>query len=154
MARMSPEEKLARRINRKLEAFKCLRPHKCRNAVAGKLQLLRRMEESDSCGKCFCVTCGLRAHYKHLEGGHFISRSYHAVMLEETNIAPQCNSCNQHKHGNIAKYLPWMIETYGQEEVDRLESIKNGEGEKDRLVLATMYIELLDRISEEKKRIN
>lgn len=64
------------------------------NKVAVRLQLLRRLEESDGAGYCTCITCGVRKHYKEMQGGHFIERGRMATRLEPLNIFSQCPGCN------------------------------------------------------------
>ena len=39
-------------------------------------QKLVRLKAADKHGFCRCVTCGKRQHWKELQGGHFISRTY------------------------------------------------------------------------------
>jgi hypothetical protein len=95
------------------------------NDAAALLQKLVRMKAADSYGMAECVTCGVRKHWKELQGGHFISRVKTAHKLLEENIHPQCQRCNGPLRGNPIPYSLYMIDTYGREFVDELERTKN-----------------------------
>ena len=79
-----------------------------------------RLSYADKNGNCTCVTCGSVKPYKEIHAGHFIPKRNNAVMFEETNVHPQCPYCNLYMHGQGAKYYKFMLEKYGQEEIDRL----------------------------------
>ena len=79
-----------------------------------------RLRDADDNGCCRCVTCGKPFHYKAIHAGHFIPKRNNAVMFEETNVSCQCVYCNMFMHGQGAKYYKFMLEKYGQEEIDRL----------------------------------
>ena len=85
-------------------------------------QLHARLSHADDNGYCVCVSCGVKRHYKEMDGGHFIPKgasSYWA--LESENIHPQCKGCNAFgmRHGSAAQsYTTWMIDYYGREFVD------------------------------------
>lgn len=67
-----------------------------------------------------CVTCGVKRHWKEMQGGHFISRRYTAHKLLEENIHPQCPACNGPRGGNYPAYTLYMVDMYGREFVDEL----------------------------------
>ena len=58
--------------------------------------------------------------------GHFIASRCAAIVLEETNVAPQCSRCNLYGSGEQRKFQIWMDYTFGPDEIDRLQSLKNG----------------------------
>lgn len=87
-------------------------------------QLLARISAADDNGYAACVSCGIKHHYKDMDGGHYIAKgksSYWA--LEPENIHPQDKGCNGFgmKFGNAESlYTLWMIDNYGREFVDHM----------------------------------
>ena len=81
-------------------------------------------------GKCVCVTCGAvckwEGSYNAIDAGHFVDSREASIVFEETNVAPQCKSCNGKKGrgGNPQAYWLWMDHTYGREEIERLMRLK------------------------------
>ena len=94
------------------------------NDTAALLQKAIRMEAASESGMVRCVTCGKWLHYKSAEGGHFLAGRTASVVLEETNIHVQDNYCNQQLNGNQEAYTRYMINHYGQDEIDRLKALK------------------------------
>ena len=88
------------------------------------LQRIVRMKAADENGYAGCVTCGRVLHWKDMDGGHFISRTYTAHKLREENIHPQCKGCNGFRGGEYQAYTLYMIDTYGREFVDELMATK------------------------------
>ena len=76
-------------------------------------------------GYCSCVTCG-RAYPAGGQGciqvGHYINRGYTALMFHPHNVHPQCYVCNCRRSGEPQLYRQWMIDRYGLEHVEYLES--------------------------------
>lgn len=72
-----------------------------------------------------CVTCGRRYMFHELQAGHFLSGRGNSILFEETNCHAQCYGCNVMKHGNLENYYPYMLKTYGEDEIDRLKRLKN-----------------------------
>lgn len=72
-----------------------------------------------------CVTCGRRLPWQELQAGHFIAGRNNAILFEKNAVHSQCYICNCMLHGNIVEYYPFMLERYGQEEVDRLKRLRN-----------------------------
>jgi hypothetical protein len=118
------------------------------NDAAALLQKLVRMKAADTDGIAQCVTCGVRKHWKELQGGHFISRVKTAHKLLEENIHPQCQRCNGPLRGNPIPYSLYMIDTYGREFVDELEMTKNNGIKYCRADLLTKIKELKAEIAE------
>lgn len=88
-------------------------------------QKLVRLEAADNEGYATCFTCGVRRHWKELQGGHFIGRKWLATKLMKENIHPQCPCCNGPLKGNMIQYTLAMIEMYGKEFVEELEILKH-----------------------------
>ncbi len=121
--------------------------------AAKDLQKLRRLECADNRGFCECISCGRKAHYKTMQGGHFISRNHKSTVLNESNIWPQCVSCNQHKHGNLGEYRRRLCEIIGTDGVDLLEASKYKIKQFTREELADMRENYRLRIKREKERL-
>lgn len=75
-----------------------------------------------------CVVCG-----KHVDpnapgakqlmhAGHYISRKYQSLLLDEVNVHAQCKECNgaQNWVGMDPRYTQYMIRKYGPEILDYL----------------------------------
>lgn len=56
-------------------------------------ELIRRKYANQE-GLVKCYTCPKVLHWKHIQCGHFISRSYLATRFVEENTMPQCVGCN------------------------------------------------------------
>lgn len=88
------------------------------------LQRIVRIKAADENGYAACVTCGRVLHWKDMDGGHFISRTYTAHKLNESNIHVQCKGCNGFRGGEYQIYTLYMIDMYGREFVDNLLATK------------------------------
>ena len=92
-------------------------------------QLKRRLEESDDTGYCTCVTCGVVDHYTQMHGGHWIPKgSSSALAFDSKNVHVQCPGCNLFgmKYGSAAQaYTLYMIQKYGEIEVERMLARRN-----------------------------
>jgi len=90
---------------------------------------LRDAKGNDSMGLYgYCCTCNKKL-YIELEGkknigaqaGHYIPRGIKNIKFDERNVHLQCGlSCNKFGGGKPFDYELFIIEKYGQEEVDRL----------------------------------
>lgn len=58
-----------------------------------------------------------------MQAGHFIAGRGNSILFLETNVHPQCYICNIRKHGNQLVYYRFMVRTYGEKEVKRLEKL-------------------------------
>ena len=65
-----------------------------------------------------CVTCGKPG----TQAGHF-----HHGKLDFCfeNVHCQCAGCNKYKHGNLAKYASYIVNTYGVGKLEELELWSN-----------------------------
>ena len=106
-------------------ARKAKTPQQLRKQALELLQKLVRVKSADEHGFCTCVTCGCKRTWNDgMQGGHYIpkgSSSYWA--LEEENVHPQCNGCNNFgmRNGDAAqRYTVYMIDMYGRDFVDQM----------------------------------
>lgn len=63
-----------------------------------------RLKDADWKGFNTCYTCGIRKHYKELQAGHYVSRTYLNLRYYEPNLRPQCVTCNIFRKGNMDEY--------------------------------------------------
>lgn len=77
-----------------------------------------------------------------MHAGHFLNKSLGlALYFEENNIHAQCYNCNINLGGNGAEYYRRMVLKYGQDEVDRIFSLKTKVVKLDYDLLNQHYIE-------------
>ena len=117
------------------------------NQAAELTQKLVKLKAADENGYCRCVTCGVVKHWKEMQGGHFISRTWTATKLLEENINVQCGRCNGPLRGNMIQYTIYMIDMYGRDFVEELQDMKGKTKKYSRP-------EILDIIDELKTRVN
>ena len=72
-----------------------------------------------------CVTCGKQDHWKKLQCGHYIPRNHMSTRFSEDNCHTQCAGCNVFKGGAMDEYALFIIRTYGQEHLDKLNQLKH-----------------------------
>lgn len=144
--KLSPEEKAARERERFIERAKAVSLQTYRGKVATIFQRMIRAEagaqhygwypavkngkldESYRCqGECVCITCGTVKPWnvKGMHTGHWIGRVHQSVLFSEDNVATQCDSCNEHRHGAPHEYRIWMLHIRGIEVIERLEQLKH-----------------------------
>ena len=112
---------------------------KVRTEALTAMQLMRRLEESDERGYCYCISCGKRMFYKQAQGGHYIPRRHRATELEKDNINPQCARCNGFLSGNTILYRDNLVKSIGIERVERLENMFRAEqGDEDAMDKLTL----------------
>lgn len=124
---------------------------KLRNEVADLLQKLVRMKAADSNGYVQCVTCPEIKHWKEMHGGHFIERGKASVKLLEENIHPQCPGCNTFRMkyaSTVLIYRRYMVDMYGEDFVQWLESEAKQTRKHTRAELEQMKAEVRARINE------
>ena len=125
--------------------------------AAKLLQKLVRMKAADDNGQCRCVTCGKWAHWKDMQGGHFIARGSKKWKLVEENIHPQCPGCNGFgmKYGNAeAEYTCFMIDTYGRDMVDEMKATRSEVKKYTRTEVADLVSDIKAQIKLHEKRIS
>lgn len=87
------------------------------------------LETTGSPFAAICFTCGKETTNmdRKLSAGHFILDSKHgnSTSFDEHNVHAQCTwFCNRMKHGNLGEYAVHILKKYGQDELDRLQSLK------------------------------
>lgn len=83
-------------------------------------------------GFCVCVTCAkvlpwassTHAAGEGMDTGHFLPSRRASILLEESNVAPQCQGCNKHRGGHLEAFMAWMRAVRGQAVIDRLNELK------------------------------
>lgn len=103
-----------------LFALKKLRLSKLREKAFKYLSIYKRQLGMDGNGYNKCITCGVKSHWKQLQGSHFIHGHSKSTYLEPTNVHPACVRCNLYLSGNLVSYGLFMNRAYGIEEVQRL----------------------------------
>lgn len=85
-----------------------------------------------------CVCCGVVKPIKELQCAHYFSRRYMALRFHEKNCHPNCMHCNVLLNGNYPAYAKFMVNNYGQQEIDRLDMMKNNTVKYDRFFYEQM----------------
>ena len=92
------------------------------------IQKLARIAAAEDNGYAKCVSCGEYSHWKEMDGGHYIAKGHSSFWaLRKENVHPQCKGCNGFgmKYGTAAQqYTLWMVDYYGRDFVDEMESLK------------------------------
>lgn len=113
------------------------RPSKCKKKfikVDPKKELKRYKEKAINAFQTYikyrdnweCIVCGLKVDPKKSEqrklmhAGHFLSRKFSQLLLDEKNCHAQCRNCNgkQDWLGVDPKYLKYILNKYGIEVLD------------------------------------
>ena len=126
------------------------------DAAATTLQKLVRLKAAKENGLVQCVTCDKWAHWKDMQGGHFISRGSKKWKLVEENVHPQCPGCNGFgmKYGNAeAVYTAYMIDMYGRDYVDEMLRTKSEPRKYTRAEVAEMVAEWKEQIKDLEREI-
>jgi len=80
-----------------------------------------RRKFADHNGMVKCVTCETVKYWKELQAGHWIPQAQgDSIRFELSNVNPQCYRCNINLGSNGPEYYKFMLDHYGQEEMDRL----------------------------------
>ncbi|MES2060229.1 MAG: recombination protein NinG [Patescibacteria group bacterium] len=74
-----------------------------------------------------CFLCGKRSVGSGMHAGHFIEDAVGGVALRyhEMNVHAECSFCNLYREGHKEAYEKKMLETYGEEAVQKLKDLKN-----------------------------
>lgn len=148
--------KVAAVYQRMVRAVEASRPEGMTPAVVNGVvsQVFRRV------GECVCVTCGKVGPWKGtsigggvIETGHFIASRRASILFEPSNSHPQCKHCNRHLSGNQSNYELWMQAVYGQDEPDRLRSMKFQTRQFTREELVDMHLEFQARLKAAEERM-
>lgn len=112
------------------------------------------MKAADQDGYAECVSCGVVKHYKEMDGGHFISRSYSFHSLREENIHPQCKGCNRFFTKCHDDYRRYMVDMYGEDFVQWLTDSKWTTTKRTSPDYEDIISELRERIKDQEVRLN
>ena len=126
------------------------------DSAATKLQKLVRLKAANENGLVQCVTCDKWAHWKDMQGGHFIARGSKKWKLVEENVHPQCPGCNGFgmKYGNAeAVYTAYMIDMYGRDFVDEMLRTKSEVKKYSRSEVEDIDADFSAQIKHHEKRV-
>lgn len=123
--------------------------NKARHCCLSSFQQLRRLEEADSRGVVFCISCGRPMKWTEAQGGHYIPRTCVATEMESDNVFPQCLYCNCMLEGNNENYRRRLAGLIGESRVERLENMRDA-WKGDDEALASLSAE--DRLKVSMKR--
>lgn len=129
---------------------------KLSDECATLLQRLVRLKAADDQGYCKCVTCDKILHFSEMQGGHFVGRRIQATKLMEENIHPQCAGCNcfgMKQTHYVLRYRNYMVDMYGADFVDELESKAWTTHKHDRADLEEMKTYLKQEIIDQENRL-
>ena len=84
--------------------------------------IYKRLENASPQGLCRCITCGRAGHWKNFDNGHFILRDKEATRYDPRNAHAQCKNCNRFRSGEQYKHSQYIAKTYGEEELEELET--------------------------------
>ena len=136
------------------EKTRAIGTQKLRGMVARDFQLMIRMEAADDHGMCQCVTCPSIQHYKEMDAGHFIGGRNNAALFCELNCHPQCKTDNGQRHGGKPEvYAQFILETYGQQALDYLNTLRHATVKYYRSDYLEMRAEYRARIKIQKQRL-
>lgn len=116
---------------------------------------IRQVERS--LGYCACITCGKVLRWdsgiKGLHTGHFLASRRNSILLEESNCAPQCSSCNYYRSGAPQEFRLWMRMVRGPEAIERLERLKQASRTFGREEIVDMRIAYAARLAAAEARM-
>ena len=108
-------------------------------------------------GQCVCVTCGKVGAWSSgilgMHCGHFLGSRRNSILLEESNTACQCHSCNFYPTGAPEAFRLWMRIVRGQDAIDRLEKLKLESRQFGREELVDMRIAYAARLAAAEARM-
>jgi len=85
-----------------------------------------RKREIDSEGFGNCISCGKVEHWKNMDAGHYIPKTYGlSIYFEERNVHPQCTGCNRFRRGNLTAYAIALRKRYGENILEELDALKH-----------------------------
>jgi hypothetical protein len=73
-----------------------------------------------------CISCNNHNPADWAGGHYFSAGTYSGLMFDERNVHAQCNTyCNRNLHGNLIEYRKGLVNRFGIEFVEQLESESN-----------------------------
>jgi hypothetical protein len=91
-----------------------------------------RQKYADKDGNVACFTCGKVMHWKQIQNGHFISRSYLATRFHEDNCRPQCVGCNVFGGGKPLDFEENLKKQLSPKYVEELKKLRHSSVKYDR----------------------
>ena len=73
-----------------------------------------RQKYANESGLVECFTCKCVKHWKEMQNGHYIPRSFSSTRYDEKNNHPQCPACNIFGGGKYDVYAVELEKKYGQ----------------------------------------
>lgn len=98
--------------------------HKLEKDLWKHFSLYTRLKYADEFGNVVCYTCGIKKHYKEMQAGHFVKRSYKALKFSEKNVRVQCPRCNMFLDGNQDEFAVRLEQEFGQGILQELHKLK------------------------------
>jgi hypothetical protein len=73
-----------------------------------------------------CISCGAFLKQNGTHASHYFAAGiYYGLIFNETNCHSSCEKCNVFLHGNLLEYRKGLINRYGLEYLEKLESLSN-----------------------------
>jgi hypothetical protein len=79
-----------------------------------------RLRDADENGCAYCITCGVYKPVKMMDNSHFVGRQHQATRFDEMNCHTACKMCNGFEEGRKAEYEHYLVERYGEQDVNLL----------------------------------
>ena len=124
-----------RRATMPATRFKAKKATKSKKKVKTQAQLKKELDQiysiyirqkyADSEGNVECYTCRKIFHWKKIQNGHFISRSYLATRFHENNCRPQCVGDNIFGNGKPLDFEERLKKDLGEEYVEKMKASRH-----------------------------
>ena len=124
-----------RRATSPATGFKAKKGSKSKKKVKTQAQLKKeldtifsiyiRQKYADSEGNVECYTCRKIFHWKKIQNGHFISRSYLATRFHENNCRPQCVGDNIFGNGKPLDFEERLKQELGADLVEKMKASRH-----------------------------
>ena len=109
-----------------------------------------RLRDSEN-GAFKCISCGQWKRFEQADCGHYVNRQHMSLRYSEMNCNAQCRKCNRFQEGNIQGYRKGLIEKYGEDKVELLESMQNQTNKISEFELEQMIIFYTEKVKELQK---
>jgi hypothetical protein len=84
-----------------------------------------RLKHADKNGYVKCYTCSTVRHWKEMQNGHFVSRTYLITRFNENNCRPQCVGCNMFHHGKPLDFEENLKKELGNGAVESMKELRH-----------------------------
>ena len=154
MTRLTDEQKHDNARERMLQKFREYTLTRCKNKTAQVWQRLVRLQAIEPDGLVSCITCDWRGSHKDCDAGHFVPRRHSSTIFHPNNCHVQCRACNDHLSGNMAAYRLFIETTYGVEQVEELERLKQEVKQFTKEELVDLRMDLMARIKIAERKLS